>query len=317
MFLTCFLLALLAMPVFAQRHETPAIGRGSRPRAPALSAPQAAANSPIEVLLLGTGYPRPDPARAGPATAIVAGGRWFVVDAGRGVTMRIAATTLRYGAMEAVFLTHLHSDHTAGLPDLFDTSWQFGRVKPLELYGPSGTERLSMAMLSFFADDIHYRRDLLEKHPAAGATIRTHVVHEGVVFDDGKVRVTAFAVDHRPVKPAFGYRFESGGKTIVVSGDTRPTPNLVKYARGADILVLEAYLPEWFEKVDKPEVAARLEHYHTSAEEAGRIAAESGVRTLVLTHLIPGNADATFLARAAKSFKGKIVVGHDLIRVQP
>jgi ribonuclease Z len=301
------------MPAFADGAGV--LVQGAAASGPAIPSPPIA--SPIEVVLLGTGYPRPDPARAGPAAAIVAGERWFVVDAGRGVTMRIAATPLRYPAMKAVFLTHLHSDHTAGLPDLFDTSWQFGRTTPLELYGPQGTERLSAAMLSFFADDIHYRRDLVERHPAAGATIRTHVVKEGVVYDDGTVRVTAFLVDHRPVEPAFGYRFESGGRVIVVSGDTRPTPNLIQYAKGADILVLEAYLPEWFDKVDKPAVAARLKHYHTSAEEAGRIATEAGVKTLVLTHLIPGNAEETFRARASKSFKGRIVVGRDLVRVQP
>lgn len=272
----------------------------------------------IVLILLGTGYPRPDPNRAGPSTAIVAGDKWFVVDAGRGATMRIAATDLKYANFQAVFLTHLHSDHTAGLPDLFDTSWQFGRkTRPLELYGPPGTKKLADAMLEFFAEDIHLRRDLLEKHPAAGATIRTHIVREGVVYDDGAVKVTAFVVDHKPVAYAFGYRFDAGGKSIVISGDTRPTPNLIKYAKGADILVLEAYLPEWFAKVDTPEVAARLKSYHTSAEEAGAIAAEAGVKTLVLTHLIPGNEDETFRERAARRFKGTIVVGRDLVRVAP
>ena len=270
----------------------------------------------LQVILLGTGYPRPDANHAGPSTAIVAGEKWFVVDAGRGVTMRIAGTDLQYDKMQAVFITHFHSDHTAGLPDLFDTSWQFGRkTRPLELYGPPGISRIAKAMLDFFRDDIHYRRDLLEKHPAAGATIKTHDVREGVVYDDGEVRVTAFLVDHRPVEPAFGYRFDSVGHSIVISGDTRPTPNLVKFAKGADILVLEAYLPEHFLKVDTPEVAARLMHYHTSAEEAGQIAAEAGVKTLVLTHLIPAGAAETFRQRAAKAFKGKIVVGDDLVRV--
>jgi ribonuclease Z len=270
----------------------------------------------LEVLLLGTGYPRPDPERAGPSTVIVAGDRWFVVDAGRGATMRIAATDLKYASLRGVFLTHLHSDHTAGLPDLFNTSWQFGRKSvPLELYGPRGTKKLADAMLLFFSEDIHLRRDLLEKHPAAGATIRTHVVREGIVYDDGDVTVTAFAVDHRPVRDAFGYRFESGGSTIVVSGDTRPTENLVKHAKGADILVLEAYLPEHFDKVDSPAVAARLKSYHTSAEEAGELAARAGVKTLVLTHLIPANADETFRERAARTFKGEIIVGRDLLRI--
>ena len=273
-------------------------------------------HSALVVILLGTGFPRPDPARASASTAVVAGGKWFVVDAGRGATLRIAGTDLNYANLAAVFLTHLHSDHTAGLPDLFDTSWQFGRkTVPLELYGPPGTKRLANAMLEFFAEDIHLRRDLLEKHPGAGATIRTHIVREGVVHDDGEVKVTAFAVDHKPVEYAFGYKFEADGRTIVISGDTRPTENLVRYAKGADVLVLEAYLPEFFDKVDSREVAERLKRYHTTADEAGELAAAAGVKTLVLTHLIPGDADETFRERAARKFKGTIVVGRDLVKI--
>ena len=272
----------------------------------------------LAVILLGTGYPRPDANHAGPATAIVAGDKWFLVDAGRGATMRVAATELKYENLRGVFITHLHSDHTAGLPDVFITSWQFGRkTTPLPLYGPSGIKKLSDAMLQFFAYDIHIRRDVIEKHPAAGATIKTHVVREGVVYDDGDVRVTAFAVDHAPVKPAFGYRFDSAGHSIVVSGDTRPNANLIRFAKGADVLVQEAYLPEHFDKVDKPAVAARLKAYHTSVEEAGEIATAAGVKTLVLTHLIPAGAEKTFAERAAKTFHGKIIVGDDLKRVEP
>ncbi len=273
--------------------------------------------SALVVILLGTGYPRPDADHAGPSTAVVYGDKWFVVDAGRGTTMRIAATELKYANLRGVFLTHLHSDHTAGLPDLFNTSWQFGRkTVPLQLYGPNGTKRLADAMLEFFAEDIHLRRDLLEKHPAAGATIVTHIVREGVVYDDGEVKVTAFVVDHKPVEHAFGYRFEAGDRTVVISGDTRPNDNLVRYAKGADVLVMEAYLPEHFDKVDKPEVAARLKSYHTSAEEAGQLAARAGVKTLVLTHLIPANAEETFRERAARHFKGTILVGRDLLHVR-
>jgi ribonuclease Z len=272
----------------------------------------------LAVILLGTGYPRPDANHAGPATAIVAGDKWFLVDAGRGTTMRVAGAELKYESLRGVFITHLHSDHTAGLPDVFITSWQFGRkTTPLPLYGPSGIKKLSDAMLQFFAYDIHIRRDVIEKHPAAGATIKTHVVREGVVYDDGDVRVTAFAVDHAPVKPAFGYRFDSGGHSIVVSGDTRPNASLIRFAKGADVLVQEAYLPEHFDKVDKPAVAARLKAYHTSVEEAGEIATAAGVKTLVLTHLIPAGAEKTFAERAAKTFRGKIIVGDDLKRVEP
>ena len=270
----------------------------------------------IAVLLLGTGFPRPDPNRAGAATAVIVGNKWFLVDAGRGATLRIAAAQLKYAEMRAVLLTHLHSDHTAGLPDVFITSWQFGRKStPLALYGPTGVQKLASAMLQFFDYDIHIRRDVMEKHPAAGATIDVHAVKEGVVYDDGELKITAFLVDHRPVEPAFGYRFEASGKTIVISGDTRPTANLVRYAKGADVLVQEAYLPEHFDKRDSPEVAAKLKHYHTSAEEAGEIARDANVKKLVLTHLVPGDQDETFRTRAAKAYKGPIVVGKDLERV--
>ena len=232
--------------------------------------------------------------------------------------MRVAAAGLKYENTRGVFITHLHSDHTAGLPDVFITSWQFGRkTTPLQVYGPTGIRKLSDAMLQFFAYDIHMRRDVIEKHPAAGATIATHVVREGVVYDDGGVRVTAFEVDHAPVKPAFGYRFESGEQSIVVSGDTRPNANLIRFAKGATILVQEAYLPEYFDTVDNPVVAAKLKAYHTSAEEAGEIATAAGVKTLVLTHLIPAGAEKTFAERAAKTFHGKIIVGDDLKRVEP
>ena len=270
----------------------------------------------LSLILLGTGMPRPDPLHAGPSTAIVAGDEWFLIDSGRGVTMRIAATTLKYDAMSGVFITHLHSDHTAGLPDLFVTSWMFGRkTTPLQVYGPAGIGKLSEAMLQFFAYDIHVRRDLVERLPAAGATIRTHVVREGMVYEDSNVRVTAFRVEHPPVEPAYGYRFDAAGKSIVISGDTRPNANLVRYAKGADILVHEAYLPEWFDRVDTPEVAAKLKAYHTTPEEAGAMAASAGAKTLVLTHLVPPGQEETFRQRAAKTFRGRVIVGRDLMTV--
>lgn len=269
---------------------------------------------PMQIILLGTGFPRPDPERAGPSTAVVVGEKIFLVDAGRAVVLRLAATEFKLKQVQAVFLTHLHSDHTSGLPDLFTSTWIFGRKTPLELYGPKGTKSAAKALLEYFKEDIHISRDLTEMHPAEGAKINAHEIREGMVYQDADVTITAFAVDHRPVEPAFGYRFDSRGKSIVISGDTRPSENLIRHAAGVDVLVHEVYLPEYLDKVDTPEVAARLKHYHTSPEEVGDVAQKAGAKLLVLTHLVPGNEDKTILERVSKRFSGKVVAGKDLMR---
>jgi ribonuclease Z len=273
-------------------------------------------------ILLGTGFPRPDAERAGPSTAIIVGEKVYLVDAGRGVMQRVAGAGLKPANIQAVFLTHLHSDHIDGLPDVFHSTWQFGRSTPFQLYGPDGTSDVVQGILKFYAADIHIRRDLTEKLPAAGATIDMHILKEGVVYQDGDLRVTAFLVDHFPVVPAFGFRFDTPDGSIVISGDTHPNENLVRFARGADVLIHEAYLPQSNAPSAAPgDTAAEgawFARYHSTATEAGDDAARAGVKILVLTHLIPhrpGDSDAIFRAEAAKSFHGKIIVGHDLMRI--
>jgi len=273
-------------------------------------------------ILLGTGFPRPDAERAGPCTAIVIGEKVFLVDAGRGVMQRVAGAGLKPPQIQAVFLTHLHSDHIDGLPDVFHSTWQFGRNTPFQLYGPDGTSDVVDGIMKFYAADIHIRRDLTEKLPAAGATIDTHILKEGVVYQDGDLRVTAFLVDHFPVVPAFGFRFDTSDGSIVISGDTHPNDNLVRFAKGADILIHEAYLPQINAQSTAPKDTAPegawFSRYHSTAPEAGEDAARAGVKILVLTHLIPhrpGDADAIFRSEAAKSFHGQIIVGHDLMRI--
>ena len=269
----------------------------------------------MQLVLLGTGYPYPSADRAGPACAVEVGKKLFVVDAGRGSVMRLAAAGNPWDSIAAVFLTHLHSDHIDGLPDLFHCAWEFGNGTPFQLYGPKGTQTVADGIIQFYGPDIHIRRDLTEKLPALGAKIDVHEIQEGVVYEaPGKVKVTAFLVDHRPVEPAFGYRFDDGTHSIVITGDMRPNPNLIRYAAGADILVHEAYVG----LSSSSNTRWSIRDYHSSAKEAGEAAEKAKVKILVLTHLIPGNAtEQDFLNEARLAFSGKIIVGRDLLRVKP
>jgi ribonuclease Z len=268
----------------------------------------------MQLILLGTGYPFPSTERAGPSCAVVAGEKLFIVDAGRGSGMRLAAMGNPWSSIEAVFLTHLHSDHIDALPDIFHCAWEFGKGAPFQLYGPKGTQTVADGILQFYGPDIHIRRDLTERLSAQGAKIDVHEIEEGVVYEvPGKVKVTAFLVDHRPVEPAFGYRFDDGKQSIVISGDMRPNPNLIRFAAGADILVHEAIV----RRSSSSDARWSVQDYHSSAREAGEAAEKAKVKILVLTHLIPANAtEQDFLNEAKSAFSGKIMVGRDLMSVK-
>jgi ribonuclease Z len=284
-----------------------------------LSAGAAQQTPSMQLVLLGTGYPYPSAERAGPSCAVIVGQRVFIVDSGRGTVMRLAATGIPWSAIDAVFITHLHSDHIDGLPDLFHSTWQFGDGKPFDLYGPEGIKSIADGILQFYGPDIHIRRDLTEKLYPEGSKIRAHEIEEGVVYEIPEVvRVTAFLVDHHPVEPAFGYRFDAGQHSIVISGDRRPNQNLIRHAKGADILVHEAYVRS-DSQAGTPDIKSwSIYDYHSSAKEAGEVAEKAQAKTLVLTHLIPaGASEKDFLEEAKKKYYGKIIVGRDLMVIKP
>ena len=269
------------------------------------------------VVLLGTGFPRPDPDAWGPATAVVVGTRVFLVDAGVGVERRLAAAHLPINGVTALFITHLHSDHTLGLPDLIFTSWVMGRHTPLEAYGPAGLRPMVDHLIAAYAEDIKQRTEGLEREPRNGYSVNVHAVAPGVIYDSGGVKVTAFRVDHGLLE-AYGYRFDTPGRVVVISGDTRPSENLVQAAQGADVLVHEVYPAARLKPENRPggqDWPAYMRSLHTSDVELGELAARIKPKLLVLTHILRwGATDEELLAAIHGAFSGRVVVGHDLER---
>ena len=263
------------------------------------------------MVLLGTGIPFPDPAASGPATAVVVGARVFLFDAGPGVMRQLTAADLRPDQLEAVFITHLHTDHTLGYPDVIFTSWNRGRRAPLRVYGPQGLGAMTEHLLAAYSADIAIRERGMQRLPANGYQVTATEVHPGVVYDSGGVRVTAVPVQHGEWAAAFGYRIDAPGRSVVVSGDTRPNKALTTAAAGVDVLVHSVY---YWEEPNGPPPPAYLKYYHTSAYELGQVAAQARPRLLVLTHLV-GARDAAWVDRVrAGGYTGPVVVGQDLGR---
>jgi ribonuclease Z len=271
------------------------------------------------VVMLGTGMPRPDPDASGPATAVVVGRRVFLFDAGPGVERRMAAAGLPIDGPTATFITHLHSDHTLGYPDLIFTSWVMGRKAPLPVYGPPGLRRMTDHLIAAWAEDTLVRVTGLEREPPGGYRVDVHEIHQGVVFDSGGVRVTAISVPHGSWKYAFGYRIDTPRRRIVISGDTRYSEALARAAKGVDVLVHEAYIEARVQRERRPggELWPQyMREFHTSNVELGRLAAKAQPALLVISHVILGGGTVDEMISGVRrgGFSGQVVVAKDLER---
>ena len=271
-----------------------------------------AAAQDARVILLGTGTPNPDPERSGPAVAIVSGASVYIVDAGPGVVRRAAQAGIRMEQLTRVFITHLHSDHTVGLPDLIFTPAVTGRLQALEIYGPPGLKAMTANIMRAWREDNYLRTHGLEPAVKEAYVIHTNEIKAGAIYNDSAMRVTAFAVSHGSWKYAFGYRFDAAGKSIVISGDTTPSESLVAAAKGCDILVHEFYSQKGLE-ARTPEWQRYHSAFHTSAVDLGKLAAQVEPRKLVLYHELPmGQSREEVLGEIAQNFKGEVIYGNDL-----
>lgn len=272
----------------------------------------------MQVVILGSGSPIPAPDRAGPSTLVRTSAGDLLFDAGRGVLLRATGVQSGALALRSVFLTHLHSDHTTDLNDLITTRWAMSFVpNPLQVIGPVGTETLvaaTEAMLEFdfgywltHHDDLNWRPD----------TVATDVT-EGVVFQEGDVRVLAAPTDHAPVHPTVGYRIEDGGRSVVIAGDTVPCEGLDRLAAGADALVHTVVRRDQIEALGLPRLIDVLD-YHSAVPDAAATAERAGVSTLVLTHMVPPVQPGTeqeWIDQAASAFGGEVVLAEDLTTIE-
>jgi ribonuclease Z len=280
----------------------------------------------FRVTLLGTGTPIPVPDRFGPSTLVEAGDQKLLFDAGRGASIRLHQLGVPIGRIDTLFLTHYHSDHTIGIPDLWLTGWlqaYFGtRKAPFRVIGPEGAKTLMSHLEQAYALDIRIRVEDEELPPQGAAIDVDEFNADGVVHEKNGVKVIAFAVDHgAAIKPAYGYRIEYAGRAVVISGDTRYNHNVVKYAVDADLLIHEV-------AIARPELLAeayiqRIMAHHTTASEAGRVFAQARPKLAAYTHLVflasetvpPATVD-DLVFETRRAYGGPLEVGEDLMRFE-
>lgn len=275
----------------------------------------------LQVTLLGTGNPRPSLERFGQAILVEAGTQRILIDAGRGAAQRLFEIGARESlvGIDAVFFTHLHSDHVVGLPDVWLTSWVFGRAKALEVVGPPGTAEMSGHLERAFEWDITMRaKD--EGFPREGVRLAARNVQPGVAFDRDGLRVTAFAVDHGGVTtPAYGYRIDYQGRSVAVSGDTVNFEPIVDHAKGVDVLVHEVISPEVEMRraqVPDPDAVKRILAHHTSPEQVGALFTRIKPRLGVFSHIVPSPTTAEDLVGPARrTYAGPLAIGYDLMTI--
>tara|TARA_B110000003_G_scaffold63944_1_gene64561 strand:+ start:779 stop:1669 length:891 start_codon:yes stop_codon:yes gene_type:complete len=278
-----------------------------------------------KLIVLGSGTPNPDPNRAGSAYAVVVNETPYLIDFGPGVIRRAASLSPPWGGkieamtvknFEHAFLTHIHSDHSAGLADLLLTPWIMGRDKKLNLYGPKGLEQMASSTLEAFKDDINYRIYGTQPSNKMGYKFNFYLLTEGLIYEDENISVEAFRVPHGSFNDAYGFRFTSKDKVIVFSGDTGPSATLEKFAVGADILVHEVYSNAGFQKKTKDWQIYHKGH-HTSTFEVGEIASRAKPKLLLLSHILFWGSTADEILKETQStFNGEIKIAEDLMIIK-
>jgi ribonuclease BN (tRNA processing enzyme) len=278
--------------------------------------------SRTRLILLGTGGgPRPHKVRSAPAQVIVTNNAAYVIDCGDGVARQLVLAGVPLTVIRHLFITHQHSDHNADYGNLIWLAWAAGLNTRVDTWGPPPLEKMTKLFFEMNAYDIDTRISNEGRVPLV-PLVHVHEIRDnGVVMSDDTVKVTAALVDHPPVVPAFGYRFDTHDRSIVISGDTAPSDNLVKLARGADVLVHSVMYPPAIDRlVGRVPNAATLKEsilaHQASAEDAGRIAEAAGAKTLVLSHFVPADdpqvTDQMWTDAAQSRFRGKVVLGKDL-----
>src|ERR1051326_9085283 len=269
-----------------------------------------------QIVLLGTGTPNADPDRFGPATAIVVNDTPYIIDFGPGVVRRAAAaarngvTALAVKNLKIAFVTHLHSDHTTGYPDLIFTPAVLERNAPLEVYGPKGLKAMTEHILKAYKEDIAIRLHGLEPSKPAGYQVNAHQIQPGVIYKDQNVTVKAFLVKHGSWPQAFGYRFETPDRTIVISGDTAPAPSIIENCNGCDVLIHEVYCQDGFNH-RPPDWQKYHSNFHTSSYELAEIAGKAKPGLLILYHqLLWSSTKEILMKEIQESYRGKVVYGN-------